>query len=508
MNYDPISAMPALNAKTTLELLSRRVRERGDLPGFSKAISAIRSAISGEEDHEFNMTKTVLSDPGLTQKVLRLANSAMYSAFGQNINTVSKAVLVLGTESIGHLAMGSKLIDGLSKVSVNSTHARQEMEKAVLAGNIARQVTSFASARDAEEAVVCAMLHDLGRMMTAFYLHDYWVLVQNRCADQNIEEAQATLDIFGISLPDLGRVIAQQWGLPTGILDSLTDVSAKKSEEPLNHADWLAAVSTMSSQCATVICASPGDSSGKSLSGIVENYSEMLGMDPAGMLAAVETAKQVSQEESAESAQQAQPIVPEIKKTVVASSQLQIADTVRILTRGVSDMRDVVDSATLSQLMTMALETIYQGLRMSRAIFFLHNRNEAKYFARMGFGEKIPELMPALVFNAAYQPDVFHAALAHHKSIFVKDARAPAFFSKLPRWWRQNLTEAKSFLILPLTTNRHSGGFIYGDWEESTSINELPAAQLLLINELCAMLAAAIVQPGRGPSPVKEMRKP
>jgi hypothetical protein len=68
----------------------------------------------GEDEREFNMTQTVLSDPVLTQKVLRLANSGMYSAFGQRINTVSKAVLVLGTEAIGHLALGLKLIEELA----------------------------------------------------------------------------------------------------------------------------------------------------------------------------------------------------------------------------------------------------------------------------------------------------------------------------------------------------------------------------------------------------------
>ena len=104
----------APDADKTLDLLWERIRLRGDLPGFTKAISAVLDAMHGEEEREFNMTQTVMSDPGLTQKVLRLANSAMYSAFGQSVSTVSKAVMVLGTQTIGHLALGSKLIDELS----------------------------------------------------------------------------------------------------------------------------------------------------------------------------------------------------------------------------------------------------------------------------------------------------------------------------------------------------------------------------------------------------------
>src|SRR5580704_13291925 len=148
----------------TLDLLWARVRQRGDLPGFSKVVSFIIAAMRGDNDSEFNMTKMVLSDPALTQRVLRLANSAMYSVFGLGINTVSKAVIVLGTESIGHLALGLKVIDGLSSVSSDALDTRVELEKAVLAGHIGRQVASSASARDVEEAVVCSMLHSLGRM--------------------------------------------------------------------------------------------------------------------------------------------------------------------------------------------------------------------------------------------------------------------------------------------------------------------------------------------------------
>lgn len=481
-------AMPILNARKTLELLWKRVRERGDLPGFAKVVSAIRDVISGEDDHEFNMTKTVLSDPALTQKVLRLANSAMYAAFGQNINTVSKAVLVLGTESIGHLALGSKLIDGLSKASANSVRARKEMEKAVLAGHIARQVTSFASSRDAEEAVVCSILHNLGRMMATFYLHDYWIPVHARCVEKNRDEAQAALDILGIRLDELGRLIAQRWGLPTGIVNSLTEMLPQNVGEPLNHADWLAAVSTMSSRCAKVMCE---DTASSSLSDIVDSYADMLGMNASEMLAAVETAKQ-SAEEDALLVDLAK--APEVEKSATALPGIQLADTVRILTRGVADMRDVLNSATTSQLMTMALETVYQGLGLSRAIFFLHNRNEAKYFARMGFGDKMQELLPDLVFGEAYQPDVFHAALAHDKVIFVKDAKDPAFISKLPRWWRDTLPTAQSFMILPLTANRHPAGFIYGDWDESLSASGLDTAGLLPLNELRALMVDVIAQ--------------
>ena len=117
-------------ADATLALLWERIRRQGDMPGFTQAPSTPSwRSMRGEDEREFSMTQTVLSDPVLTQKVLRLANSGMYSAFGQRINTVSKAVLVLGTEAIGHLALGLKLIEELSKSTPDSALAHVEMSQ-------------------------------------------------------------------------------------------------------------------------------------------------------------------------------------------------------------------------------------------------------------------------------------------------------------------------------------------------------------------------------------------
>ena len=56
---------PAADPQATLELLWSRVQERGDLPGFSKSVGAIVSAMRGDPDRDFNMTRTILSDDTL-----------------------------------------------------------------------------------------------------------------------------------------------------------------------------------------------------------------------------------------------------------------------------------------------------------------------------------------------------------------------------------------------------------------------------------------------------------
>jgi HD-like signal output (HDOD) protein len=485
-----VTTEPA-SAERMMKLLWSRVRQRGDLPGFSKVVGSIIGAMRGDDDREFNMTKTVLQDPALTQKVLRLANSAMYSVFGQGINTVSKAVIVLGTEAIGHLALGLKLIDGLSAASSDSAPARNEMEKAVLAGHIARQVASSASTRDAEEAVVCSMLHSLGRMMATFYLPDYWQQVQARCAATGIDEPQAVRDVLGLGLDEIGRQAAQQWGLPSGLVNTLQDVPPKPVGEPLDHADWLAAMSTMSSRCAEALCAGEATCE-EDLTALAENYADMLGLDTSQVIAAVDAAQKAAAEEDAVVVRPVRRSEHDIVPTVPVAEEPQ--DAVSVLVRGIADIRGVLQSANAGQLMSMALETVFQGLHFSRAIAFLRDQQLGSYVANMCFGEGSQELMPHLTFSDAYQPDVFHAALANDKMIFVENAQDPIFISKVPRWWKDALPGVRSFMVLPLTVNRQPAGFIYGDWDVSPPAARIGQAEIAPLDELRRLVVRAIEQ--------------
>lgn len=481
-----LAADEVLLAGETMELLWSRVRQRGDLPGFSKVVSAIISAMRGDDDREFNMTKTVLQDPALTQKVLRLANSAMYAVFGQGINTVSKAVIVLGTEAIGHLALGLKLIDGLSDASSHSAAARLELEKAVLASHIARHVASAASTRDAEEAVVCSMLHSLGRMLVTFYMPERWQQVQARMAEAGIGEAQAAMEVFGLGLDAVGRQAAQKWGLPAAIVKTLQDVPPKPVDEPLDHADWLGAISTLSSRCADALCVDQ-QTSIAALRELAAGYADMVGMEIGLVLSSVEAAQRTAAEEDSVVLR---PVT--VGKALSAVSGTgKPEDAALILARGVEDVRGAMQSASITQILTMALETVYQGLGFSRAIAFLRNQERQQYSARMCFGDGVQELLPHLVFGDAYQPDVFHASLANEKMIFVENAREPAFLNKVPRWWRDALPTVRSFMVLPLTVNRQPIGFIYGDWDISRPAARIEQPEIVHLNELRMLVMRA-----------------
>ncbi|WP_228896519.1 HDOD domain-containing protein [Pseudoduganella aquatica] len=481
-------AQTADGAKT-LSLLWDRTRMQGDMPGFAKAISAILGAMRGEDESDFNMTQTVLSDPVLTQKVLRLANSGMYSAFGQHVNTVSKAVLVLGTEAIGHLALGLKLIEELSATSTDSVAgsscAHIEMEKAVLAGMVAQQVATSANSRHAEEAVVCSLLHTLGRMMITFYMPERWSEMQKLAGID--KENDAAMKVLGLSMEDVGSAAAAHWGLPKNLISGMRSVAPPEDGQEVSHADWIAGLSTMSARCADALW-HDDEAGAEEVKRITESYSGMLGVDAEKMSAAIERAKEVA----ANDLSIAPLSKPAERRAKALAKTRQRAAGNNILLSGLADMRDLVDSASPGQMVSIALETVYKGLDFSRAVAFVRNHREGRYAAKMCFGEGVKDKLGEMVFNEAYEPNVFHAALNSDRVIFIENARDPKFATKLPAWWKSTLSEARSFVILPLQSNSQPAGFIYGDWDESFPPIQLSQTEFSLLNDMRALVVKAV----------------
>ena len=470
-------------ADATLALLWERVRRRGDMPGFTRAINAILASMRGEDERDFSMAKTVLSDPVLTQKVLRLANSGMYSAFGQRVNTVSKAILVLGTEAIGHLALGLKLIEELSKSTPDSLQAHIEMEKAVLAGMVAHQVAAEAATRDPEEAVVCSILHSLGRMMVTFYLPEQWTLIQGTAGDG---DANAVARL-GLSLEQIGRATAEHWGLPRNLIAGMRRVEPGERGEDFGHDDWLAALGTMSSQCADSLW--HGDEAGaEQVRQLAAGFAPLIGIEPDNIVGAIEKAK-VEAAADLSIAPLANP--PEKRARAAAVTRMREAGN-RILMQGVAEMREAAATATPGQMMSMAIETAYHGLSFTRAFGFLRNRRDGRYTARIGLGDNARTLLPDLGFDDAYEPNVFFAALGSDRVIFIENARDPKFSSKLPGWWKETLAEARCFVIIPLCTRGEPVGFIYGDWDDRFPSVYLSQPEFALLNDLRGLVVKTV----------------
>jgi len=350
---------------------------------------------------------------------------------------------------------------------------------------VAQQVATSAGSLQAEQAVVCSMLHTLGRMMVTFYMTDFWARMQAHAGPGN--EAAAAREILGLSLPEVGYATAAHWGLPQHLINGMRPLEATVSELPATGADWMAGLSTMAARCADSLW--HDDAAGaEQVHALIENYSGMLGIEVDDLGAAVEKAKAMAAADLS-IAPLSKPA--ERRAQQLASTRLR-AEGNRILISGLADLRGAIGSATPGQMVSMALETLHQGFDFSRSVAFVRNHKDHLYSARISMGEGMADLQDLMVFGDAYEPNVFHAALNSDRVIFIDNARDPKFAAKLPQWWKSTLPEARSFVVLPLSANGHPTGFLYGDWDDSFPPIQLNQTEFNLINDIRALLVQSV----------------
>src|ERR1700729_1133097 len=198
----------ASNSKAQLlDKLWGRMSERGDFPMLSQALRTTASPMS-DDDLDFTaLVQGVLSDFGLTQKVLRLANSAMYISFGGNITTVTRALMVLGMDAVGHLVVGLKLVDHFHQSAPRRIDAKLELNRTLLSGCVARKLTERGDLRAGEEAVVCTLMRQIGKLLVVFYLDAEWDQIRRHIDDGTLE-ADACVLVLGVTFDEIGAEAA------------------------------------------------------------------------------------------------------------------------------------------------------------------------------------------------------------------------------------------------------------------------------------------------------------
>ena len=110
-----VSASELVNSKDQfLALLTKRMSEKGDFPAFAKSVQQLDELMHDQNKNIADIARVILNDFTLTQKVIRLANSAMYSGMGGEITTITQAAVVLGIDTIAHITLSIRFIDTLS----------------------------------------------------------------------------------------------------------------------------------------------------------------------------------------------------------------------------------------------------------------------------------------------------------------------------------------------------------------------------------------------------------
>lgn len=478
------------------DFILRRIRRKPDFPGISAHIREITQCSDDTQKRSVaELSNAVLKDYATTQKLLRLANSPFYGNFGGNIRTISRAIVLLGFEQVRTAALGLVLFENL-KGGKQSGRLMEALVRTLFSAMLARNLSEQVGGVESERAFVCALFHDIGRMLLLYYLPEEADEIQIQVAQGESEEAAARR-VLGVSLEGLARSVLGDWNFPQEIVASV-EKAPEGTLPPARDVDQrLHRIVTMASEMAAWITGATPEEQGPQLAALQRRYDRALGIDPKAMRQAIrqgrdhldqfltvvklptegrEPLRRLKanlgvQERDAESASLEALVDSEASESARGTEPGDPAAQAAELMETLTEMLDqMVGGFDLNALMQTTLENVYQTLRLCRTVLLLADSTHKVLMAHTAFGTDADSLAGRLRLTLNGTGDILSLAMQQRKDLVITDSHEASIRKYIPEQFRREL-DARSFLLLPLAVGEQCVGLLYLELPEGVVLD-------------------------------------
>ena len=189
-----------------------------ELASLPAVVMRALDLLNAPESSAADIGQVISEDPALSIKLLKIVNSAFYG-FPSRIETISRAITIVGTLEITDLVLGSSAMEAFAGLPNELVDMQQFWEHSLYAGVVARVLARHHRAPNAERFFVSGLLHDIGSL----------VLYHQRPEESRraLEQARAGTplhlaeqEIFGFDHSDVGAELMQAWNLPEAFVEA------------------------------------------------------------------------------------------------------------------------------------------------------------------------------------------------------------------------------------------------------------------------------------------------
>ncbi len=445
---------------TVAKLLERMDKSPG-FAGLGASVQTISQLGDDLDGGTRKITEAILRDAALTAKLLRIANSSRNARGGRNISTIDQALVILGLNTVKSVALSLALLSSLSnKPQSKQLHA--EIVAAYFCGSLAHMVTRINGPRySAQEAQVCGLLQNLGRMMAIYYLFEDIERSRTIQAESNLSEDEAIVRTLGVGFGDIGAAIVHHWNLPDVLQLSLApDVGKSPPRSAANAIAWHQFCSLFARRTTDALFRLPDARERSEIAHEIEFFRSALHLKEDEVREWIE--KSLADTDAL------------LAEMAFPSNVEQARNLLRKASERVLDMLSSQDSLTKdnnSLLGKTPIEVIQQILRMihdkygfDRTLLCLPD-GPSRLVAIAGVGRNASQITARFRCHGP-KLDIFRVIMTRKNDMFIADIQTPAYAKLLPDWY-QEVVGARSFQAVALVSDGQLLGMVYGDYAEA-----------------------------------------
>lgn len=201
----------------TPERIVKETHSLSSLPTvYYQLVEAIEDPTSSNRDIE----RILHSDSGLAARLLRIANSALY-AFPSKIDTIGRAITVIGTAQLRELTLAASVIKMFDNISSELVDMQSFWTHSIACGICARALAGYRREPNTERLFVAGLLHDIGRVLMFSKIPQQAGDAMQRASDTGELLFKVEKELIGFDHAAVGYALLNQWKLPAPIVNAV-----------------------------------------------------------------------------------------------------------------------------------------------------------------------------------------------------------------------------------------------------------------------------------------------
>ncbi len=220
--WDPVvfsdAALPADEACDLPPLsLPQLLKGDVDIVSSPEVYNRIVELLDHPNSSSHQIAKAISNDASLTVRLLRLVNSPFY-AFSGKIDSVSRAVSLLGTNELSTLALGITVIRQFQNVPEDLLNMDSFWRHSIRCGLFSRILAGHLGEKEPEKYFIGGLLHDIGRLVMLDRMSPQYATAIVRARQEHLPMYRAEQLRLKTDHSIVGKHLAEKWRLSPALI--------------------------------------------------------------------------------------------------------------------------------------------------------------------------------------------------------------------------------------------------------------------------------------------------
>ncbi len=162
----------------------------------------------------------VALDPNLTSRLLRIVNSSYYG-FPSQIDTMARAITILGVRDLYNLVLAISAVRSLSALGAGLVPIERFWQHSIFGALVARQLAKRFGLEEPDRLFVAGLLHDVGSPVIYTRLPDLADSMRQGSHGQELSLYRSELEQLGFTHASVGAKLLETWQLPSSLRNAI-----------------------------------------------------------------------------------------------------------------------------------------------------------------------------------------------------------------------------------------------------------------------------------------------